>query len=762
MKYTTSFVSGRSRKRGFARPGVAPVIGAIAGPDVHTVGLPSTATILSRSGTEPISVAYQWQTSVDGSNWSNIVGATSQTSPVWLEVDAGFYKRCRITLTNVGGSTVGYTSGAAIPGGGTVTDIGNWTTPVPVTAVGATEADRMANTQVGTRFAFIDPVSGINPTAGTWANTGLYGNGGGEYYFWNGTNIIDSQGNTSPGGVGVLYGTDPFTPGASVKPFKSWSFVAPRGNGSAPGSAASYGNLEFTVAGMTSGRNAKPDWWLFKRGTTIDMTADQAEVPGATGGTLAVSAGAGPSALAVVGAYGTGQRPKFKRPISNFLWRWLDGVPFTDVLYLSLWFDGTDRTANADPGIVLMYQGASTQNLVLEDVVMDGGRGIVYQLCTGSTLKLRRCIVTDNYSTTSHNQGIFTSNDINSRLQVEDCIFARNGFSDDPKVMWPQTPVNENIYNRNFYLSGNCDHLNSWLDNTVSLYGASGDQPGRCGGLRVRKNFFLAGYVSMEGKDTTERGSCGEMTSNVQQVFYRPNGNVFGSMSASYQIGGVTFSDNIITLEGVPVENRGSMSGPISISAATAGGGRSKDSLLGTRNNVFTNNIFWYSGKAVLANISAGIQSAESYPPNTDDLDLQRTTWVESATTYTFQGPGTFGNSITNNKFIGSAAPAVNRTKYRGATAPFNEWVDDTVISGNTYYATEAEAITAESFPDARRTFKKYLETLGHAPANEDEDAVRLYIEYVLLNIRKGQWDYRYTARAIVNYFREGFNKTAV
>lgn len=117
--------AGPSVRRASTRP--APVAPSWSvNPSATTeavVGLASVADPGVYDGSQPITAAYQWQTSSDsGVTPADISGATSLTSPVWVSGDAnaGVRKRFKMTLDGRGGA-VEYTTAwevvAGSPGG---------------------------------------------------------------------------------------------------------------------------------------------------------------------------------------------------------------------------------------------------------------------------------------------------------------------------------------------------------------------------------------------------------------------------------------------------------------------------------------------------------------------------------------------------------------------------------------------------------------------------------------------------------------------
>lgn len=118
--------SARAGRKGSTRPAaVAPtwsVNPSVAAESI--VGVANLADPGTYDGTQPITAAYQWQTSADsGTTPADIGGATTLTSPVWVVGDTGaaVRKRFTVTLTGRTGLTATYSTAwsvvAGAPGG---------------------------------------------------------------------------------------------------------------------------------------------------------------------------------------------------------------------------------------------------------------------------------------------------------------------------------------------------------------------------------------------------------------------------------------------------------------------------------------------------------------------------------------------------------------------------------------------------------------------------------------------------------------------
>jgi hypothetical protein len=80
---------------------------------------------------------------------------------------------------------------------------------------------------------------------------------------------------------------------------------------------------------------------------------------------------------------------------------------------------------------------------------------------------------------------------------------------------------------------------------------------------------------------------------------------------------------------------------------------------------------------------------------------------------------------------------------------------NDTSLSNNTLYARRAAAAADLGRIDPDRTLKSYFISLGYA-VNSDDGYMELF--NAAMDQRKGYWNNDLTSRAIVNYFRAGFN----
>jgi len=600
--------------------------------------------------------------------------------------------------------------------------------------------------QPGSRIFYISTEEGNDPAAGEDPT--------GQIYFWDGTQIVDAAGSAT-GANEVAYGTDPMNPTGPIKPYKRWSYVAPRRSGwgtepmkvGTPWDGTSY---RAPGQGGTTTRHEFPDWWLFKRGETFDLHADYlsfaqestpslATVQGA-GGTLAVSGGKSKTQMKIVGAYGnlSKPRPRFINPIAGSFIRHVSTVGIKHAAYLSLHLDGRGDTKGA--GFVFLYQSAAAENILLEDLWMDGTKGSSIQ-ATSAQITLRRSMFTDAWASreageTGHVQGLYTSGNRDARIRIEESIFLRNGFRHgDPAVTgWPPKDTQTyDIYDRNMYLSGECDNMECGVFDSISMIGASGDQfrPG----MRIERNFFYQGYLAMgaHGGYPDADGPTGTLLDNVLQRF-KGSGTDDNRGHPGWGIE-LTSGANLVEVARNIVTGAQHEASFYALQLTSLGWFcYSHQFNYPTRNNLIHDNIFDSAAAPETIRIVDGLGEGCDSP---------------------WSFPGVTNNQIVNNILIN----ALNSDwAYRPATAAVGT-TNDAHVADNTTYLNRDAAARALGWKDPNRTLKTYLETLGYT-INSDDGFIEFFNEAT--QQRKGYWRAELTAYPLVNHIRDGFSMDAL
>jgi hypothetical protein len=597
-------------------------------------------------------------------------------------------------------------------------DVGGWTTPIPSTR--DTKIPLKSLTQPGSRLFYISSISGSDTT--------------GDIYFWDGSQIIDSNGSATDRN-NVAYGKDPSNPSASVKAYKRWSFVAPRQSGGDIGSRSTVGSPIVTT------RAGYPDWWLFKRGETLDLTQDllsfEKEVnPSATfvNSSLSVPGGRSASERQIVGAYGDLclPRPRFIHPQLGFITR--NDSPgffsFKNVAYLSLHFDGHDRVKPESPGgLTLLGQTTSSTNILFEDMWFDAAH-VNIGLKNSAQITLRRNLITDVFGAA---QGIYYEGTSSAKLSIEESILMRNGFSGgDPKKVWPPSGAQKwDIFNRNLYLNTGPSSTAAAFIDSVSMIGASGDQ--FRAGMRVERNFFYQGYVTMgaSGGVPDTNGPTGSIIDNVLQRFVGTGtddnrGHPGWGLGLTSGASGVEVTRNIVT---------GAQHAGVGAAMTLSPLGwfcYSHTFKFATRNNRIYNNVFESGTNSTAVEVQDGI---------TGESPAGCANWVF---------PGVSGNTVTDNRMISTVATPSAYKPVGGALGKS----DNTTYARNSIYINRNDMASKLNLPDLNRTLKTHLIGLGVTVASADG-----FSEYFSLatQMRRGQWRPEWTSKALNNHIRAGF-----
>lgn len=644
-----------------------------------------------------------------------------------------------------------------------IRDIGNWWSDllVPNVHTGAYTTPDIA--QPGSRIYLIDPDDGIDSIDYNVAS----------YLYWNGTNLVDTTGSTTNPGNGQLYGTDPLNPNqAAIKPYKSWSFVAPHRNGNGRNASGDLmgvtgddiGHERFNAG---QGRVDKPDWWLIKEALAapLDLAVDLARAGAGVNSGLSLPGGTGTGSLRqVLGRYGpgTGARPRIIGATrSGGIMRrgyQADVIP-RHMFIFGLHIDGHTRTLpdNGYPFLSFTSHPASSIDITFEDVWVDGrNNGISPD--TNGRYRFRRCIMGDAFKAEGlgHFQNLYFEGTELAQLIIEDCLLYRGGFNTDPKTQWPPTgTMTFDAFRRNEYLAHHCDHANSHYRRNVSLVGASGTQFRL--GMRVRNNFFLQGYVISAAGGGDSQVDSGSFEDNVVQTFYGTGTNSnLGQPPQGCQVaaGAQSFrvTNNIVTDQGLApatATDHAFSIGPVIPSW-------NMFDVHPTRGVVISGNL------AIRTNATNHYSVDDGIPTNTAGyvdngngtasylIDLGSGTNVPALYTY----PGIVNNFINSNVHVGAASVRKVFTARGGTPVGAS---DPTKYGTDVFYADIATAAAALNWIDGTWNFKKYLQACGFTITSAD--GVKEYCEDIVPTMKKGTWRIDMTAPRINNSFRYNLNR---
>jgi hypothetical protein len=498
--------------------------------------------------------------------------------------------------------------------------------------------------------------------------------------------------------------------------------------------------LKTLEKGMSMLRHGQPDWLLLRRGDEWEE---------GLGGWFNGNRVCGRSAREpiVIGAYGDGPRPLLKVGDTRFLrvatgrgmppdWR---GVCNVAIFGLHIYDhtgdpDSPDFNESKDKGGEGLSWHSTGENLLIEDCNFDfTGLGVVGRGPRKERVEehlrnfqIRRCVVTDNWSTSGHCQGMFLAN-VDGAL-IEECVFDHNGYN----IETGDLPT---WFNHNIYITTSCDDITA-RGNIIAR--------GSTTGIYCRTNGVLEGNLCLDNTPSLNLGRIrkarpggvtGRVASNVvidatprtnQKRTIRGNGIEVGNLN----------------MDGAVVENNiliGEQNSPGALSIGPAG--------VGVHNAVFRNNTIYNWSRAFSV---VGVQSEEL-----DTLQISGNVFARNLV----QNPDRAEISLIRVRDMGEPRGVEFRNNIYWSAAEPTEWFHVGVGDRNTdgvafeewsRRAKDSSRVARVEFTDPTRTAATYNATLGG-------EATR---EAFLAQARrqsKSDWRIQYTAAPVIDYIREGF-----
>jgi hypothetical protein len=346
--------------------------------------------------------------------------------------------------------------------------------------------------------------------------------------------------------------------------------------------------------------------------------------------------------------------------------------------------------------------------------------GFIVQASTDFTL--RGCVVSDCYALVNHSGGLY-SYDVKG-LVVESCFFIRNGWC--PGVAGAEATV----FNRNLYISHSPGAV---VRDTLDADGASGGMQLRLGG-RCERNLFVRTPMSIgygHGENPEGSTTTGVISQNVilggRDITKLPmaTGITVGTSSV-----GVEVSENIITHN---TEGTGNVAGIALIGedTETAGG-------IDIHHNIIHDWQYQGSGYGFVF-FQSGTRNLRLRNVTIHDNVVQQS--GDASLIGTEATAGLSGATFSANTYH-TPRSAGAWFKLAGEFYDWDAWKG---LTGDT--STDR---TAKSFPDANRDVVSYMQSIGKT-ATIDE-FLRLAREQ-----SKDAWMPQITARAVIDYVREGF-----
>lgn len=557
-----------------------------------------------------------------------------------------------------------------------------------------------------------------------------------------------------------------------------------------------------------------PDWVLFKRGETHDISG----IPL----TIDVNQG-GPSndKRKVITAYGskTLDRPKIINTGATLdacisAWGARGG---NNIALISL--DFTEDVRIGGPQFLF-----GTQNVLIEDCAFRRGLGFAQGGC--SNMVYRRNSVYGNYSATSHNQGLFISG-VGS-LVLEENVFDMNGYKEDPTNpnTWTagqvsgltigQLPVGTGVqptrtwYDRDLYLSSYTSA--QVVKNIISRGGGGSSVQMRIGGI-ARENVFLFNHAALgigthaEATRESLQDTIAERNLVLHDEFFLPPGGwgtgiVAGTGSSNtalvhdnviahfhgrgtngqgmLEISGLVYnsntrpamkllsanvSNNIVIAElakGINIQGSNTVNGVIAANIAL-------NAVVKTSEPVTFKNV------TVPISITGSMVNAVDYTigPAGKVNHYYAPPWTTQSS---WQATGYDNTANTNYASIDTLAQNAGwqTAQQLGNNAGVDGWERDIVTymqEIDPSYVVDENVTTDAGVPIANRRPSAQIvwQVLVNAGMSETlaKKAARRYHAFLTFierarGNRRGSWDLDYTSDALNNYIREGFGKSAV
>ena len=314
-------------------------------------------------------------------------------------------------------------------------------------------------------------------------------------------------------------------------------------------------------------------------------------------------------------------------------------------------------------------------------------------------------------------------------------MLLRNGFSrGDPKTTaWPPSGAQTwDIFNRNLYISGETNSMQSGLFDSVSMLGASGDQFRT--GARVERNFFYQGSVGVgaQGGYADSEGATGTIVDNVLQKFMGSGTDENrGQPGWGFILGGGAYSVEVARNIVSGAQYGSDISG---IQLMPLFQDCERPFLYATRSNNVHDNIF-DTGAA--------------------DAAISTTDGTQASSCYNWSWRGVKNNTVADNILLNAKG---KESEYVPMGTAFGT-TSDTAFSRNKLFADRTAAAAALGWIGADRTLKTYMQSRGVTVTSADG-----FPEYfrAATQQRRGRWVADWTSTPLVNHYRTGFAMTAL
>jgi hypothetical protein len=525
--------------------------------------------------------------------------------------------------------------------------------------------------------------------------------------------VSDSLGEDATGGTygpsSPEVGADPFAPAGAVKPFKT------------------------ITAALAAVRSGFPDWVLLRRGDTFTITAPIDAKSGRSLGERFVLSAYGSAATRPLVRTGTHDGLRF--------WKQIHHVAVTGLHFYaherdpdSADFVGFDNVGTNQGFYSYADVGPTpNQSILIEDCVFDFySNNVVQGTQPNADFIVRRSIITNNYSTSSHSQGLYTHD---SSVLLEENLFDHNGWYKQSYVaLNDQAEGQATYFNHDTYFTNT--HQTIFRRNLFLRASSIGNKftanpPGPSDEIMARQvlldnNLYVEGEIGISagGNDDYGTGQRFQEIVIANNVLLdvgraRPTNRSLGWGIDVIDWDGGRVTGNVFAHYG---------SGEVSNTYAL--------NLLGhTRDVDVTGNVIHgiASGGAAVR-IDGDPKSAVTFTGNELQLGGTQTRLIDTG----YTAAGAFASNVYATDFTG---------------APFR--IDGTGVDFAAWQAQVGDPgslVQALAYPDPGRTVESYMASLG-LPAS-----LAAFVAEAKQQSRHA-WRPQLTAAAINAYVRAGFGK---
>lgn len=493
-------------------------------------------------------------------------------------------------------------------------------------------------------------------------------------------------------------------------------------------------------AALSMARTGFPDWVLLKRGDSWDVTD-----------ILSVRAGRSIYERSVLTSYGAGSpRPVINTRADNGLRIWID-VDFVAIVGISLYAASRDPESSefagwgkvGNPSGIYMYQPEDNlkKSILLEDNEINYfGTGV---LMTGpgrlEDVVIRRNIVRNSYSETSHSQGLYAAH---ASVLLEENIFDHNGWykrqagAGNDNTQGQATFFNHNTYfsdandtisRRNIFLRPSSIHQ-KWTAN--SPQSGSVDQI-MSRNILISDNLFVGGEVGISAGGNTDK-QTGPRWANINIIDNvllaigrdRPtNRNLGWYVEVDDWSGGEICGNYLLNNDNPDVTN---LIG-ISITGHSSEVAATKNIIYGLKRNTSS---------------GIGAINIDSAPKNGIVVAENRIQLINSQMKVLTADAG-IDASYQGNVYF-SDADITQWFTLKGDKYGFDDWV---MFSGD--IGSRVDETTSYD----ERSFETYLSSIGFS------DSIDEFMEEIVSQSRSS-WSQVFTAEAINAYIRDGYGDT--